>query len=496
MDGSVQLLYAWAAAAIIYVLYWRTHPLYSIPTIGSSAPLLSYLGAWRYFREAREILQEGYSKHKVFKVALLEQWLVVVSGSAMNEELRKIPDSHVSFMLAADEFLHTKLTIAPDVNTHPIHIGVIRGPLTRNLGLLFADVVDEIKVAFSDVINPQGDDWIEVPVLATMAQVVSRASNRVFVGLPLCRNTDYLETVVNFAFDVAKGRDVLSVVPGMLKGLVGKLLPWSRRAIKRTTHYLAPTIQERLQKLRELGEDWNDRPDDYLMWVIDEANKTRNAIDLAIQAILVSNFAAIHTSSNSITHALYHLAANPEYIQPLREEVEAVTKEYGWTKAAVGKMYKLDSFMRESQRLNGIVGISVMRKVLQDVTLSDGTLIPKGTLVAAAAAATHVDEEYYDHPDKFDPFRFSDKRLEESERVRHQYINTSAKFVAFGHGKHACPGRFFAVNELKVMMAYMVLNYDIKFKDGVGRPDNIWIWHSVIPADVKVMFRKRQVGTM
>lgn len=58
----------------------------------------------------------------------------------------------------------------------------------------------------------------------------------------------------------------------------------------------------------------------------------------------------------SFTHALYHLAANPEFIGPLRKEVEAVLQEDGWTKAAMGKMRKLDSFMRESQRMNGING--------------------------------------------------------------------------------------------------------------------------------------------
>lgn len=96
-----------------------------------------------------------------------------------------------------------------------------------------------------------------------------------------------------------------------------------------------------------------------------------------IQLILLSDFAAIHTSSNvsrldcdytderclmlgiavqSITHSLFNLAANTEYMQPLREEVEAVIQEHGWTKNAIDKVWKLDSFMRESQCLGGIAG--------------------------------------------------------------------------------------------------------------------------------------------
>jgi hypothetical protein len=56
----------------------------------------------------------------------------------------------------------------------------------------------------------------------------------------------------------------------------------------------------------------------------------------------------LKTLLQSFTHALYHLAANPEYTGPLREEVDAVVKEYGWTKAAIDKMYRIDGFFRES----------------------------------------------------------------------------------------------------------------------------------------------------
>ena len=55
-----------------------------------------------------------------------------------------------------------------------------------------------------------------------------------------------------------------------------------------------------------------------------------------------------------MTHALFDLAAAPQYLQPLREEIEPIIAAEGWTKAAMGKMWKLDSFLRESQRFNGI----------------------------------------------------------------------------------------------------------------------------------------------
>jgi cytochrome P450 len=60
-------------------------------------------------------------------------------------------------------------------------------------------------------------------------------------------------------------------------------------------------------------------------------------------------------------------------------------------------------------------------------------------------------------------------------------------------GKHACPGRFFAGNELKAMMVHLLLNYDVKFESEGIRPTNLVIGPSIMPnMEAKVMFRKRQ----
>jgi hypothetical protein len=47
--------------------------------------------------------------------------------------------------------------------------------------------------------------------------------------------------------------------------------------------------------------------------------------------------------------------AHPQYIDPLRIEIEQVIKEEGWTKAAMDKMELVESFMKESQRVD-IIG--------------------------------------------------------------------------------------------------------------------------------------------
>ena len=56
------------------------------------------------------------------------------------------------------------------------------------------------------------------------------------------------------------------------------------------------------------------------------------------------------------------------------------------------------------------------------------------------------------------------------------------------------PGRFFAANELKAMMAYLVQNYDVKFEDEGKRPSNKWFGLAVVPDPAaRVLFRKRRL---
>ncbi len=85
----------------------------------------------------------------------------------------------------------------------PYHAEVVRGALTRNIATCFADVHDEMKAAFEDNIPMTKSmetwqisdttladiviDWIEVSAYQTVLQIVCRASNRMFIGLPICK---------------------------------------------------------------------------------------------------------------------------------------------------------------------------------------------------------------------------------------------------------------------------------------------------------------------
>ena len=78
------------------------------------------------------------------------------------------------------------------------------------------------------------------------------------------------------------------------------------------------------------------------------------------------------------------------------------------------------------------------RIAMKDVTLSDGTRIPQGTMVSAAAHPTHHDDALFPDAGTFDAFRFARMRAAGvGESIKHQFTSTSPEFLPFGHGHHA-----------------------------------------------------------
>lgn len=131
------------------------------------------------------------------------------------------------------------------------------------------------------------------------------------------------------------------------------------------------------------------------------------------------------------------------------------------------------------------------RYVRKSVTLSDGTVLPKGSTILIPDDHKFNAKTYQD-PRKFDVERFLKLRSRPGEENRHQFVTTSVEHMGFGHGAHACPGRFFASNEMKIALCFFLLRYDFSFVEGEGVPPLVAFEnnHGVLP-DVRMRIRRR-----
>ncbi|KAJ7029678.1 cytochrome P450 [Mycena alexandri] len=389
----------------------------TVPIVGSSGFLSSYRDALRFLTNASTVIQQGYDQQPqggVFRVARLFRWEYVVCGPKHVKEIGDAPENVLSFQDGVEETLATRLVMGAAIADNPYHSHTIRTSLTRNLHACFPDVRDEIICAFNDVLPAKSSEWTTLPVLPIIMVVVARVSNRIFVGLPLCRNETYLQNNVQFTIDVIKSGQLVGLFPKLLQPLVAPFITNKNKNLAIAVEVLGPTIEDRLSKESEMGPDWPGKPNDFISWLLETAEGEERTVPALVLRILSTNFAAIHTSSMAFTHALFDLATHPEHLLPMREEAERVVKEQGWSKAALNSMVKIDSFLRESQRLHSF-GPTVMNRTVvakEGFRFSDGTIIPHNSFVYVAARATHYDEANFENPTKFDGFRFARERAE------------------------------------------------------------------------------------
>ena len=192
-------------------------------------------------------------------------------------------------------------------------------------------------------------DWVETCPSEVLTTVVARASSRMFAGRTLSRHEEWTKAMIDFTTDSFLASQRLKDFPTYVRPVAQYFIPAVSKIFE---HFaLARKLIVPIMNDREQNEE---RSDDLLQWMMDNAEGRSKSVLSAINLHVA--FAAIHTSAVAVTHIIYDLCAMPEYFEPLRQEIEqALAEEGGPSKKAFLKMPKLDSFMRESQRLNPLL---------------------------------------------------------------------------------------------------------------------------------------------
>ncbi|KIM62311.1 hypothetical protein SCLCIDRAFT_119679, partial [Scleroderma citrinum Foug A] len=344
---------------------------------------------------------------------------------------------------------------------------------SRYFDYLIPEILDEAVPAFEEIIGRlcQGSNWAEFNVHEEMQSVIIRTFNRVLVGQPLCRNESYNKLCAAFSVNIYLTSIFINLFPLALQNVVGRLISQLPRFQRDAHRYLGPLIEER-KALKDHGLGW-DKSHDLLSWLMEEAFRAGYDTMDVVTRVLTVNVGMFQI----FIQALVDLATHPSHIEPLRREAVEAVGTHGWTRDAIDSLKLLDSFFKESMRTHAIGSMEFPMKAVKPFTLSDGTYIPEGSIITSSFAV-HFDEEYYENPYTFDGFRFAKNS---DARVYNEMTKSSTAFMAFGHGRHACPGRFIVAYVLKALMVQILLSYDIKLGgDGKRKPD-FWFTYHCMP---------------
>ncbi|KAJ5464392.1 Cytochrome P450 [Penicillium daleae] len=421
----------------------------------------------RYLKDAHNLIMGGLAKAGAFRV-VTENGIRTILSADYAEDIRSHRLLTLSGALVTEHHVNipgfdaVKVTVTSDIIQD-----TVRTKLTQNL----INITEPMSIEASLVLKDQWTDepaWHDIHLRPKALGLIAQLSSRVFLGEKICRNPDWLRITVNYTIDSLMAAAQLRLWPEALRPIAARFLPKCQRIREELTEakdIIFPVVEDR-QRARKAAivegkpeETYHDA----IQWL--EENCQDQTFDQAAMQLALST-AAIHTTTDLLTQTILDLCGREELVDELRKEIVSVLGDGGWNKSTMYKLKLMDSVIKESQRVKPMAIAKMARKAECNVKLSDGVVIPKGDIILVSCSKMW-DPTIYPDPETFDPYRFLKLRegSMDKESVA-QFVSPSPQHMGFGFGKHACPGRFFAAAELKVILCHVIMKYDFRLAQG------------------------------
>ncbi|GLA93291.1 hypothetical protein AtubIFM61612_010485 [Aspergillus tubingensis] len=252
------------------------------------------------------------------------------------------------------------------------------------------------------------------------------------------------------------------------------------------------TILSRLMGAWFFGGNMNEKPETkkltllYHMVDLSTADRSYWTPERLSQSLLGLWLAASHQPWVNLHAILVELCLRPEWQDALRNEALQSQDDLA---SKINELPLLDSFMRETARVNSLDKIAIRRKALTDYSFSSAPLsIPAGSILCVSSYDATRNEHIYPDPEEFDGKRFLNGRCKDTS---YKFVDVSENHLIWGYGSLACPGRHHAAFIIKIIVVHIVTNYTLRLAD--PEAPRWWTWEDFrMPfASTRVLFSKR-----
>ncbi|CAO3681708.1 unnamed protein product [Umbelopsis ramanniana] len=255
-------------------------------------------------------------------------------------------------------------------------------------------------------------------------------------------------------------------------------------------------IENKRQTLANIKESTDNAEKDLLTMMLEanaETNDTgRQLSNSELRDDLAIFFVAGHdTTSNALSFALYHLAANQHIQEKARKEVIEILGDGDEvvypTAEQCSEMKYIYMIIKETLRMHPPAQNSGPRECVEDIELA-GTMIPKGTILHADIFVMHHSPAVWKDPEAFLPERFASGGENESK------AGTGLSWVPFGNGSRQCLGMNFSLAEQKVLLSMLLRRFSWTLPEDSINKDGLQLCGGlslISPKDLHLKFTKR-----
>jgi cytochrome P450 len=231
----------------------------------------------------------------------------------------------------------------------------------------------------------------------------------------------------------------------------GPWSPWGRvlRLARRTDAAIYREIEARRR-----ARDAADREDILSLLLQVRYDDGAPMTDQQIRDELVVMLMAGHeTTGTALSWAFERILSLPDLEARIRAELDTVVGSGPLGAQHLPKLEYLDAVIKESLRIRPIMPVGGARLVKHDYEIG-GHVIPPGAILVNAMYLLHRRPDLYPEPDTFKPERFLGKR-----------IIDPYEWTPFGGGIRRCLGYFFALFEMKTILATVLLQAQLRIEN-------------------------------
>ncbi|ORZ08861.1 cytochrome P450 [Lobosporangium transversale] len=424
----------------------------------------------------------------VFNIYLLNMALTVISGPQAREVFTNesfsgndVREKHVrmrSYFNSGRKSNFNEITIRT----------LIREMVNRFIPTYTPKIAAQMNIDIDqEIVHCPAEKEAKLVVKPRLAlqKIIANTMAHVLFDPEIAKDRKVIETLISASADLGpafiNGNFRASKWRAFVRWSNCKLLHPLRNHAQTLVEASTPVIRERrrLEALaNETGVEW-ERPDDVLQHMVDDFDKYgfMDLEDLCAHLLIIAGM-YVYTATDIVTNMLYYLAAFPQYMDRLFQEQQQVldtiqaereqarqersregkpigddldpAHDRDLTAAAIKKMIYMDSFVREVFRFR-TERLGIMHLALEDVTLSSGIMISKGSTVIINTRPAHQSSENGEDVTEFRPWRFVGKNKAATK--------VGMDYLPFGIGSRSCPGRFMNIQEAKVFGELMISKY-------------------------------------
>ncbi len=172
--------------------------------------------------------------------------------------------------------------------------------------------------------------------------------------------------------------------------------------------------------------------------------------------VLTIFIAGHETTAIALMWTWYLLSQHPDHEERLHQELESVLNGRTPEFEDVARLSFTRMVVQESMRLYPPAYAMAFRRAGQEDRIC-GLRIPKGSDVNILPWVLHRHRKYWEHPNRFDPDRFSP----EASAARDRLV-----YLPFGFGPRVCIGASFAMTETILILATIAQRYRLRLSPG------------------------------